>query len=694
MAFPRPPITYARRKSLRAPSSNTLPSLTGISSSPLEDLSPSRHDVTLSEMSRRMKKRSRQVTSAKQSAVDLDLTERLAKKLRRPSQSSLYDGVEDALAFTVPSTPVNQHDRSLPLDTQRIYDSLFETPYQLRPSDESLIKSYVEPLASADSLSPTPVARHMLSRTSSRNLKENSNRLARQRLASPFTSRPVSRNSSPHKTVKTPGRRPLHTKSRTLSSSFVNKPVKSASVHKSNDFEKDDAGYDSIFSSTAPGSALSSSAHSRTGSIPAMPSNLFDHISPQEWLVPAKALSRSPPSLEDMELDDWTVKHTSFYLDTPIKISTPPRRRRTTITLHNHRTSASLGKSQSRTESMDLTDVVTATEDEIARGNVSAQPVPEPIQPRRRRRTVVHMSSDSIFSSALDFSAYMTEFSPTKVHGSASPRHSASSSGEHAAGTAGGPAAPLSLDPAFSPDLAPLQDSQEPHASPKTPAGSAHVSRTMPFSPEASRPGPSQRALPLQTPGRRELDHMFRTLDLSEPCAHDSVGGGGSEGGFEKTIRSEQLPRSSRASAEPYDLPEPESDINLVGDPASDSRVGNGERVALRAHGRKRGDTIRASDYARPARPSLPHESASAARSSNPRMETKKTVAASGTRRTRSGTVTLAKPQTNGRAQATRRAANLPTIKMRVNDKPLSPQASDDEDDELLLTRGVSMQDG
>ena len=102
-------------------------------------------------------------------------------------------------------------------------------------------------------------------------------------------------------------------------------------------------------------------------------------------------------------------------------------------------------------------------------------------------------------------------------------------------------------------------------------------------------------------------------------------------------------------------------------------------RPAELSHRRKRGDTIRASDFARPA----VSESASAAGPSK----------APATRRTRSGTVILAKTPGAGRGRGYRRQGKLPTIQMRIDDEPLPDQASDEDDDELLLKRGVYWQD-
>ena len=84
---------------------------------------------------------------------------------------------------------------------------------------------------------------------------------------------------------------------------------------------------------------------------------------------------------------------------------------------------------------------------------------------------------------------------------------------------------------------------------------------------------------------------------------------------------------------------------------------------------RKRGDTIRASDYANTPGLGLSasFDSASAAG-----------VARPVTRRTRSGTVTQANASI-----ARKRQEGWPTIKMRTNAEPL--RADESEDDELLL---------
>lgn len=106
-------------------------------------------------------------------------------------------------------------------------------------------------------------------------------------------------------------------------------------------------------------------------------------------------------------------------------------------------------------------------------------------------------------------------------------------------------------------------------------------------------------------------------------------------------------------------------------------------------HRRKRGDTIRAADF---ARPSVPEEAISPMQFSS--RSAHADILPPNTRRTRSGTVTLTKNagrsaamgQAGGqvRPKVSRRLGGLPTIKMKIG-SPLPQQASDEEDDELLI---------
>lgn len=402
-------VTYTRRhRTLQDVSKRSLPS------SPLEDLSPTR-DLTLSEMSRRMKKRTRLVLSE---SHDNMIQKHPMEPFFKKSKTSGSQRDRSVETLILPSTPITLERPLLPLATQQIYDSIFETP---ESSADTAIKASEIP----DQLSPIPLARRMLSRTSSRNFKENSGKNSRTGLASPFNSRPTSRASSPLR-IANSNRRPIsHVKARTLSTNLPRLKDVTASIGPlSTDAEKDSI----LASSVAVSAPMSAShtLHSRAASIPAMNSALFNSITLENWLVPPKVLSRSPTvSPDDLQLDTFQVEHASFYFDVPTKVSTPPRKRSTTITqrsFRNREDSEGFEMSQPNKD-----DDVAMSDDGIV-----------PQQSRRRRRTVVHMSSDSIFSSALDFSAYTSDdyqtarrevpvVDPTDILDSASNVHNAGS---------------------------------------------------------------------------------------------------------------------------------------------------------------------------------------------------------------------------------------------------------------------------
>jgi hypothetical protein len=141
--------------------------------------------------------------------------------------------------------------------------------------------------------------------------------------------------------------------------------------------------------------------------------------------------------------------------------------------------------------------------------------------------------------------------------------------------------------------------------------------------------------------------------------------------------------------------------LNIIAD---DSGIGlsssfNGSRP-VRSKGtisqRRRRDTIRATDFVGPSEPK-PDEAVSPMQFSS--RSTHVDILPPNTRRTRSGTVTLAKGHTNSvqlgttRPKLSRRPGNLPTIKMRI-ESPLPQQGSDEEDDELLIKHDTVWQDG
>lgn len=132
-------------------------------------------------------------------------------------------------------------------------------------------------------------------------------------------------------------------------------------------------------------------------------------------------------------------------------------------------------------------------------------------------------------------------------------------------------------------------------------------------------------------------------------------------------------------------------------------------------HKRQRADTIRASDFALPPAAQITSDSASRQVSFQaPAAQTDITMAEEPprTRRSRSGTVTLASVAAStgvarrpvGRSNDgqprdlaspnrghKRGHTGLPTIHMKTNSEPLKLDAGDDEDDELLLKRGSTI---
>ena len=231
---------------------------------------------------------------------------------------------------------------------------------------------------------------------------------------------------------------------------------------------------------------------------------------------------RCPPSLEDVEIDDLVGEHSSFYLAEPAKISTPPRKRRTTVTLYNFRPPVIERRaSDSGSIPMDLTDPVGDTIREIDSNRAASRP-------SHRRRTVVHLSSDSIFSSALDFSAYMTEFSPTqrlKPVNQADGLLDVLSDLPVSTAAITAPSANV-LDPAFSPALvsASHAGSEELVIVPVSPATLPIEACSVPPTPGDHHVYLSQRSLSLQTPpGTDDFPDMFNSLGLGAGVYFTSI---------------------------------------------------------------------------------------------------------------------------------------------------------------------------
>jgi hypothetical protein len=258
--------------------------------------------LSLVEMTRRMKKRARQSTHF----GDEKGLSGSQKILKRPKN----------IHNVVPTPPGSDSIRSSPVFPLDPLTSLndgtntlqYQTPFNMSP-----VSSPTAP----DSMSPVPSSRRHLSGIGSRILKENK---CVKRLASPFHSRSVSkacsrsgsRNTSPKKEVKKP---PFYIKTRTRSEANAD-----------------------------PGENVSEEVlFPVSGSLPSLrsmktvvygphlddssTSYLLQSISGQDWLKPAKALSRSPfpddyipPGTPFVE---WDYPPDTFLGGVPLQTSTP-----------------------------------------------------------------------------------------------------------------------------------------------------------------------------------------------------------------------------------------------------------------------------------------------------------------------------------------------------------------------------------
>ncbi|GBE86537.1 hypothetical protein SCP_0904160 [Sparassis crispa] len=539
-----------------------------------------------------------------------------------------------------------------------------------------LPSSASQPVA-PETFSPLPVSRFLLSRTSSRNLKENSSRIGTRLLASPFSSRPGSRTSSPKAGAKTKAtKRPtFHSKSRTLSNSTFKHSINTNSSISGPraDILDPSVGVSGSFYSNTPSTAsipdkpkASSTLHIRTGSIPSVPSH---QDFSQTWLVPPQKLSRSPPPVDP--------EHPSFFTHVPNQMSTPPRKRRATTGAWQLNQNYPQPDDPNRPMPDQSTGVKAMMVDP---STPSSSPPEAPRPPRRRRRTVLSFSTER---SALDFSVPLSDL------------NNAQSSRTHTR-------AVQAPNDSMLVDLCRPAQSSLGHALESTlnsvPEAPAITSLSVPTSPIAFAPALDAAYLrsrlaslgsPLSSPAhgsRRgpptthsdsedELRDLFSVLGLDEDEKWNCISGSIVNRAKEST------------GVDAY---------TLLRSRSHDSTVPKTSRSKEQTHRRKRGDTIRASDFIRP--------SASFGGSIAPldtRYKPNGNVVAHGapsTRRTRSGTVTLSNAvpsASTSRPSATvpkhlhrRHASGLPTIQMKVDDEPLRMRPGDNEEDELLLRAG------
>ena len=273
------------------------------SSSPVK--ATDRDGLSVVEMAQRMRKRARQSSNCPRPGHEKGLGGS-QKFLKRPKNTHTD-------ATTPPESGVICSSSVFPLEplvslNDGTNNLQYQTPFNMSP-----VSSPTAP----DSMSPVPPSRRHLSGTGSRNLKENKNI---KRLASPFHSRSVSKScsrsgsttNSPKKKAKKP---PFYIKTRTRSeanadpgenvSDEVLFPV-SGSLPTQRSIKTGVCGPHLDDSSTA---------------------YLLQSLSGQDWLKPAKALSRSsfpddyvPPGTPFQE---WDYPSEPFLGGVPLQTSTP-----------------------------------------------------------------------------------------------------------------------------------------------------------------------------------------------------------------------------------------------------------------------------------------------------------------------------------------------------------------------------------
>ena len=353
--------------------------------SPLSEID--KDETTLSEMSRRMGKRSRLLAAS--SVPDLSVIADASNDLEPTRKSKRPRAGDDA-----PTT-------SRPLSTvfnAELHANSFQTPLTsaLPPGKyTSSGYSYHRP---ASSLSPVPLTKPVLNSVAKENVIDSQYQIY---LASPFNSQPNSRNASPRKSQSksNPTKRP-RAKSRTLSAHLPeNREITAATTD------------------AAPSPDRKKTKTLHHGRNPSLPSFAVDD-SP-EWLNYAGAKPRKPvrggrrwgvrgssrptssasSSGSQPRSQLLPIRHPSFSLEVPLAFSTPPTNCRL-----GHSPQDSINWSWSNInlaqkfsgvdvegydEDVEMTDAEGFTPD-------SASRIPRPTKPRRQ---TVHVSRDSLFSS-------------------------------------------------------------------------------------------------------------------------------------------------------------------------------------------------------------------------------------------------------------------------------------------------------
>ncbi|KAF7974111.1 hypothetical protein HWV62_13313 [Athelia sp. TMB] len=303
-------------------------------SSPLENLADQDEDLTRTQMARRMLKRTRQVAQIVEHTEVVDSNEeqernRKSKRTKRTVSASSSTKNEYI-------APLNDFHSGIPPDA-----SQFQTPFGENYIHPSLISRPLIP----EEMSPLPVTNRILSRTASRNFKENVTRPQRSSskgLASPFTSRHNSDNSSPG-SKKT---RRSRSKSKTITKPGIRRPVLATKANSYNSTSQTATSSKSQVSQHhIPSFTMNHSAHTSPRHPNPLTRNRFPsshtlaQISRPDWFVPPKIISRSEASKDsddemhtppDFDLEG-SIGSSSFLAGLPDTfsklVSTPARKK-------------------------------------------------------------------------------------------------------------------------------------------------------------------------------------------------------------------------------------------------------------------------------------------------------------------------------------------------------------------------------
>jgi hypothetical protein len=349
-----------------------------VSSSPVK--ATDCEDLTLAEMTRRMKKRTRQSISSPHLAHEHAFTD--SQKFLKRAKST------HAVASMPSLDPDSKSSSVFPLDTLNSLNDGTNNPQYQTPFNLSPVSSPTAP----DSMSPVPASRRQLSRTGSHNLKENK---AVKRLASPFRSRSVSkacsrsgsRANSPKKKVKCP---PFYIKARTRSE---------ANAHPSENVS-DQVLFPVSGSLPTVGSMKSVSCDPYVAN--SSTDYMLQNLSRQDWFRPAKALSHSPFSEDYVPpgtpFQEWDYSSEAFNDGVPLQTSTPNVIRDPVRKHVNHSERPSAPNTHDSVHILDDSDSNTMNPYNM-----------EGLE--SRRRTLQHFPHDSIFSSSFDASTTLSSIS-------------------------------------------------------------------------------------------------------------------------------------------------------------------------------------------------------------------------------------------------------------------------------------------